>query len=476
MSDLAPEDQEWIHRLRSEWHVVADLAFADLVLWLPTTSGTFVAAALRRPGTGSTIYHDDVVGTLATPARRADLAAALETGVIQRHHEPRWHGAYGVREEIIPVVHKGRRIAVITRHGNVGALRNLSRLELNYMELADELVGMISRGEFPSAAAPSGSARHMPRVGDGLVRLNTQGQVLFASPNALSAFHHAGVIEELAGSLLIEVLAGRLRDSGHVDETLPVVAMGRAPWISEIQIGTVTIALRSIPLTHRGNRTGALLLLRDVTDLRRSEMELMTKDATIREIHHRVKNNLQEVSALLRMQARRSGNAEVKSALEDAIGRVSTIATVHEALSQNIAQTVDFDSVFGRTLRLAADAASTGFPVHTVQEGSFGEVPGDDATVLAMVLTELVTNAVEHGLAPAGGGTVWINARREGDALTVSIADNGVGMPENGPGDAAGLGTQIVRTFATGELRGSIDWQPRPGGGTKAVVKANLNQ
>jgi two-component sensor histidine kinase len=474
MSDLASEDQEWIRRLTAEWQVVADLAFADLVVWLPTTAGGFVAAALRRPGTGSTIYHEDVVGTIAGASQGRDMRAVMQTGVIQRHHDPRWHGSYGVREEIIPVVHKGRRIAVMTRHGNIGAQRNPSRLEINYMQLADELVGMIARGEFPAAAAPSGSVRHSPRVGDGVLRLNTQGQVLFASPNALSAFHHAGVIEELTGSLLVEVLAQRLRGPRSVDETLPVVAMGRAPWITEIEIDGVAIVLRAVPLTDRGNRTGALILVRDVTDLRRSEMELMTKDATIREIHHRVKNNLQEVSALLRMQARRSDNPEVRSALRDAIGRVSTIATVHEALSQNIAGTVDFDSVFGRTLRLAADAASTGFPVRTVQEGSFGDVPGDDAAALAMVLTELVTNAVEHGLAPAKGGTVWIKASRDGDALTVTVADNGVGMPAQSPGEEAGLGTQIVRTFATGELRGSIEWLPRTGGGTKAVVTANL--
>ncbi|MDR1442677.1 MAG: PAS domain-containing sensor histidine kinase [Bifidobacteriaceae bacterium] len=476
MADLLPGEQEWIRRLVAEWQVVADLAFADLVAWLPTTTGSFVAAALCRPGTGSTIYHEDVVGMVAGSGQQADFREVLDTGVIRRHHDPRWHGSFGVREEVIPVVMKGKAVGVVTRHGNIGVLRNPSRLETNYVELADELVGMIARGEFPPASAPSGSARHMPRVGDGILRLNTQGQVLFASPNALSAFHRAGVIADLGGALLVEVLADCVHGPGHVDETLPVVAMGRAPWISEIELGGVSMVLRSVPLTNRGNRTGALVLCRDVTDLRRSEMELMTKDATIREIHHRVKNNLQEVSALLRMQARRSSIPEVKTALGDAIRRVSTIATVHETLSQTIAQSVDFDSVFGRTLRLAADAASTGIPVHTVQEGSFGDVPGDDATVLAIVLTELVTNAVEHGLAPAGGGTVWIKAQRDGDALAVTIADNGVGMPAGGTGTVEGLGTQIVRTFATGELRGSITWQPRPGGGTRATVTAKLRQ
>ncbi|MDR1393687.1 MAG: PAS domain-containing sensor histidine kinase [Bifidobacteriaceae bacterium] len=475
MSDLPPQDLEWIRRLVSEWQMIADLAYADLVVWLPTTTDSFVAAALRRPGTGATIYHEDVVGTVADPAQSADMRQVMETGVIQRHSDPRWHGPYGVRQEIIPVVNAGRVIAVITRHANTGVLRSPSRLEINYMQLADELLGMVARGEYPSTTAPSGTARNSPRVGDGVLRLNTQGQVTFASPNALSAFHRAGVIEELAGSLLVEVLAERLRGSHQVDETLPVVAMGRAPWLAEIEIGLASIVLRSVPLTHLGSRTGALILVRDVTDLRRSEMELMTKDATIREIHHRVKNNLQEVAALLRMQARRSSNPEVKSALRAAIGRVSTIATVHEALSQNMAQTVDFDAVFGRALRLAADAASTGFPVRTVLEGSFGDVPGDNASALAMVLTELVTNAVEHGLGPVGGGTVWIEATRRADSLTVTVADDGAGMPTGGPAEGAGLGTQIVRTFATGELRGSIDWTSRPGGGTKAVVTASLH-
>jgi two-component sensor histidine kinase/PAS domain-containing protein len=472
LTDLPSQDREWVSRLTADWQVIADLGFADLVMWLPTTTNSFVAAALRRPGTGSTIYHEDVVGTIAGPAQEADFRRVMESGVIDRRTNLRWHSSYGLREEILPVVRENRRIGVITRHGNIAATRNPSRLEVNYIQLADELLGMVTRGEFPYSASPTASARHMPRVGDGAIRLNTQGQVVFASPNALSAFRRAGIIEELTGSLLIEVLAEQLRDSGHVDETLPVVAMGRAPWVLEIEIGGVTIVLRSLPLTNRGSRTGALLLSRDVTDLRRSEMELMTKDATIREIHHRVKNNLQEVSALLRMQSRRSNNPEVQQALQQAIKRVSTIATVHETLSQNIAQTVDFDSVFGRTLRLAADAASTGFPVHTVQEGSFGEVSGDDATALAMVLTELVTNAVEHGLGPAGGGTVRIEARREGPRLNVTIADNGVGMPD--PVPVGGLGTQLVRAFAAAELHGSIDWRPNPGGGTRAIVTANL--
>ena len=75
---------------------------------------------------------------------------------------------------------------------------------------------------------------------------------------------------------------------------------------------------------------------------------LLSKDATIREIHHRVKNNLQTVSALLRLQSRRMTTDEARQGLEQAMRRVATIATVHEALSQGLTQNVDFDELIER--------------------------------------------------------------------------------------------------------------------------------
>jgi two-component sensor histidine kinase len=236
----------------------------------------------------------------------------------------------------------------------------------------------------------------------------------------------------------------------------------------------VSLSLRSVPLLKNKQRTGAVLLCRDVSELRRRERELITKDATIREIHHRVKNNLQTVAALLRLQARRVASPEARSALNEAMRRVATIALVHEMLSQTIEEVVDFDEVFGRSLRLAADVASAGASVRTLRDGSFGQVRADDATALALVLTELVTNAVEHGLR-AQGGTVTINAQREGQELVARVIDDGVGM--SSPHETStGLGTQIVRTLVRGELNGTIDWSDAAGGGTEVVLHARLRE
>jgi two-component sensor histidine kinase len=113
-----------------------------------------------------------------------------------------------------------------------------------------------------------------------------------------------------------------------------------------------------------------------------------------------------------------------------------------------------------------------------VRTGSFGMVPAQDATPLALVLTELVTNAVEHGFVGRTVGTVEIGVERENSDLRVVVADDGVGLPENGGaggrGPGSGLGTQIVRTLVTNELGGTIEWSTREGGGTQVELQLVL--
>ena len=99
-------------------------------------------------------------------------------------------------------------------------------------------------------------------------------------------------------------------------------------------------------MLHRGEVTGGLILLRDVTDIRRRDRLLLSKDATIREVHHRVKNNLQTISSLLRLQARRSvDHATARSRLREAERRIRSIARVHEVLSHDPGEQVAFGEI-----------------------------------------------------------------------------------------------------------------------------------
>jgi len=134
---------------------------------------------------------------------------------------------------------------------------------------------------------------------------------------------------------------------------------------------------------------------------------------------------------------------------------------------------VDFDEVFDRVMMLAAEVASgTNQVIKPQLRGRFGILPSEYATPLALALTELVTNAVEHGLKGREQGEVVITATRGPDRLEVVVADNGGGLPDGSVGE--GLGTQIVRTLVEGELSGKIEWKSTAGTSTEVTVVVPL--
>ncbi|MEF2977797.1 sensor histidine kinase [Subtercola sp. YIM 133946] len=471
-------DIEWLHLLVGDWQLLADLAFADIVLWVPSSDGSFVAVAHARPSGSATLFYRDFVGQAVKAEWRKQVTDAYQSAQIVDTAAPDWYEETPTRVRAVPVLRRlspsdtkttDKPIAVVTRHTNLSEARTPSRQELTFNECANDLFAMIAAGDFPDLGAPTGPRRGAPRASDGLIRLDADGTVTFASPNGLSAFNRMGFGEELEGQSLAEVTTQLLNGTLVVDESLPLVVTGRAPWRTDVEAKGVTVSLRAIPLRTRGQRFGAIVLCRDVTELRHDERELITKDATIREIHHRVKNNLQTVASLLRIQARRTHSDDAKDALSQAMRRVAAIAVVHDTLSEGLSQRVDFDVVFERVLMLVTEVASAhNTTVHPKFSGSFGVLPSEYATPLALALTELVTNAVEHGLA-GQEGRVEIVASRSEETLTVEVRDTGSGLPEGKVG--SGLGTQIVRTLIQGELGGIIDWHTMVGSGTVVTIE-----
>lgn len=475
-------DIDWLHQLVGDGQLLADLAFADIVLWVPTGDGDdFIAVAHSRPSSAATVFYRDIVGQRIRPEWRAQVAEAYDTKQIVDTSSPDWYEETPTRVRAVPVLRRlsasepgiaEHPLAVLTRHSNLSEARTPGRQELTFNRCANDLFQMIASGDFPDMEAPSLPRRSAPRAADGLIRLDPEGVVVFASPNALSAFNRLGFSDELEGESLAEVATGLVAGKKTVDESLPLVVTGRAPWRVDVDARGVTVTLRAIPIRDRGTRTGAIVLVRDVTEARHQEQELITKDATIREIHHRVKNNLQTVASLLRIQARRARSDESREALNEATRRVAAIAVVHDTLSGGLDQNVDFDDVFDRVLLLLAEVSSTqNTTVRPTRTGRFGTLPSEYATPLALALTELVANAFEHGLA-GRDGVVEITATRTEDELSVRVRDDGVGLAEGKVG--TGLGTQIVRTLIQGELGGTIDWHTLEGEGTEVTITVPL--
>ncbi|MGH2740317.1 MAG: sensor histidine kinase [Actinomycetota bacterium] len=443
---LAAPEAEHLVRLATEWQLLADLSFSDLLLVCRSKKeGELVVVAQMRPYTAQTLYQEDQVGRTLEEAQAPFAGPALREGRIVREGDPVWREGTPVRVEAIPVRFKGNVIGVVSQRANLSAARTPSRLELTYLRTAGDLAQMIAEGTFPFAGVDPDPSR-LPRVGDGLLRLDARGVVEYASPNATSAYRRLGVTE----NLLDHPLADFDPDARPVTEAL----LSRRPTESELERGGSIVLRRTLPLVVGGEVVGALLLLRDVTELRRRDRLLVLKDAMIKEIHHRVKNNLQTVASLLRLHSRRIDNPEAIKALRESERRIQSIAIVHESLSFERGDIVDFDQVARQVVAMLGEDL-TGPGVDVSLEGSCGPVRAELAIPLAVVLTELLQNSVDHAFDERGGHVGVVLGRGDG-RLDLEVRDDGRGFPKDFDFERSGLGLQIVRALIETELGGTL--------------------
>jgi two-component system, sensor histidine kinase PdtaS len=464
-----------VQRLVAAWGLLADFCFADLLLFAPVegSRGTrFVVIGQIRPTTSQTVYLADWVGTVVDETDRQLVARAFRLGEIIEGEI----NVDALRERLrvlaIPVRHEGDVVGVLTRESTPAFGRQPGELERTYVEIFNRFARMIATGEFPFASERS-STDEVPRVGDGVLVLDAHGRAEYASPNAVSALHRLGVHANVEGR--------RLGELGLDESPVRLALDTPCPVTEEIERGhAITVILRCIPLMEKGEVSGAVVLLRDISELRRRDRLLVSKDATIREIHHRVKNNLQTISSLLRLQGRRLASQEAKAAVEESVRRVRSIALVHEILSREAGDDVPFVEIVRPLARMVEEALhEPDRPVRCTVEGDAGNLPAAIATPLAVVLNELLQNAYDHGYPDdgrVGGGQVVVSLERQPpDRLVVRVVDDGVGLPEGfSLDDASGLGLSIVRTLVQSELAGDIELAPGSGPATRPGAAVTL--
>jgi two-component sensor histidine kinase len=477
---LDPEAIAHLQRLAASWGLLADFCFADLLLFgvvgEPRENGgnRFVVLAQVRPTTAQTVYRADWVGTVLEEEERPLVARAYRLGEIIEGEITISPLKERVRVLCIPVRHKGRVVAVMTRESTPSFGRQPGELERTYVDVFNRFARMIANGDFPFAAEDV-ETEEAPRVGDGVIVLDASGRVEYSSPNAVSTLHRLGVHANAEGLRFSEL---------GLDETVVSSVFSTAlPVTEELNRGLdITVLVRGIPLLDHGAVSGAVVLLRDISELRRRDLLLLSKDATIREIHHRVKNNLQTISSLLRLQGRRLDSAEARTAIEESVRRIRSIALVHEILSREAGDDVPFVDVVKPVVAMVADSMiSPDHPIRFDVQGDGGILPAGVATPLAVVLNELLQNAVDHAYPPEldltedEPGRVTVTIDRTDDALTLEVADDGVGLPEGFDlDDATGLGLSIVRTLVTSDLAGEITIRSGDGEGGRPGTRVAL--
>ena len=463
-TSLSEDDIAHLSALISEWGMLADFSFADLLLYVPVVSpsGTnWLTASQVRAATGQTLYQSDLVGEYADDTDRPFIAAAAQSGQIQKGEITLPYLSDPVNMTAIPVMREGKAVAVLTREVSRVSGRRPGQLERTYLSIFDDFATMVATGLFPFTGRVA-DASVAPRVGDGVIVLDGSARVRYASPNAVSALHRIGIRANAVGQSLAEL--------GFAHDAARASFERREPVVEELdQEHVVTLLVRSIPILKRGARAvnviGGVVLMRDVSELRRRDRLILTKDATIKEIHHRVKNNLQTISSLLRLQGRRLASDEAKAAVADSVRRIRTIALVHETLSREPGEDVAFIEIVRPLIQLTQESLqSNDRPIRFEVRGDAGRLPATIATPLSVVILELLQNVVDHAFGDVrrdGVVRVFLQRDKQDDALHIRVIDNGVGVDDQfNIAQATGLGLSIVRTLVTTELGGTIAMRP----------------
>lgn len=254
------------------------------------------------------------------------------------------------------------------------------------------------------------------------------------------------------------------------------------------------VSLMAMPLITRGKVIGAanvqtanyhpfsedeIEIFSFITDLAATALEKakLVHAEVLQEIHHRVKNNLQTIAMLLRLQMSQADELSPRNILHETINRVLSIAAVHEILAQDHHSHIGLKRLLKHVSQMIAHNMTIDGRVIVTVKGDDFLVPSQIATNLALVTNELLQNALEHGLAHCDQGEVKIRLSIDDNHFTLTVSDHGRGLSDsfNLPEDQ-GLGLELVQTTIVEDLEGTFTLTATPQGSTLATVRIPLDK
>lgn len=455
---LSDEDAVIIQKIAKNLQVFADILQADFFIDCPTADETAaLVVAQASPQTADSLYNNSVIGQLALAKNEPAVLFCLASGhpVL---------GSRGISQEQMVVQ---QNVAPIKNaHGKtIGALimeQDISgkvEQEKN-MELLTETTEQLSVKLMEIAMAENQISSLMQ---EGMILFDFKHTITHANARAYELLEQIGYESPLKGQLIDRFLYGTFSREQFLQNNGMIV--------EEIQFGKTTLFMKAVQMVRDQQTVGGIILLRDISDLKEKEKQLMIKSAVIKEIHHRVKNNLQTIASLLRLQMRRSELPEIEQVYRESINRINSIAAIHEILAQGGLELVDMREVIAKISRMIAfSMARPNQQIEIVLTGGTFRMVSEKAMSLALIITELIQNCIQHAFAEHPLGTISIDIRCEDSQAILKVADDGEGIAFEGSTSENGhLGVKIVDTLIKEDLGGTLTFE-NSGQGTEVTV------
>uniref|UniRef100_A0A7C1JIX4 histidine kinase n=1 Tax=Caldilinea aerophila TaxID=133453 RepID=A0A7C1JIX4_9CHLR len=471
---LAPADIELLQKIKAGLPITADVSRADVLLCLPYDKDKAIVWFHAIPHSISSLYRKDATGRILNAEEQPLLMQALKSGSGGRRQREVLSNGAPVIQDVFPIHSQDHKvIGAMLVETNMIAHERQRRRNRHFRQAVVWLQEMCVRGELESAATLSRFSLY-----DGVYLVDSTRTVVYMSGIAANLFRSIGITPEVHGQQLTSLepcdvelveraFATNLCQSARVESEDGRIWVRSAIPLRMPPIGWrhYWLALPWTPFSPHSSEHGVdavLVLLHNATETVQKERELNVKSAIIQEVHHRVKNNLQNIAAILRIQARRAQSEEARQHLTDAVNRVLSMSVIHEFLSQDEHRPINIKDVCQRIANQVAEVSARPDQEIAIQvQGSSVRLPASQATPLAMVVNELLLNAVEHGLKERAHGEIRILLEDLGDTVVLQIEDNGAGLPVDfNPVHAShSLGLQIVNTLVTDDLKGTLQME-----------------
>lgn len=453
---LTIADIERLETLAASLPQWAALAQADVFIDCLTECADVAIVVAEANPEGRSLYRAPVVGQLALRENEPGVLETLTTDRPTLGRRGLSQEGVPVRQSVVPVNGAGGITigALIMEQDVTEELKQEARIGL-LAETTEQLTETLLSAVMQTQTLPS-------LLHEGLIVLDNAGVVSYANPTAHRFLSDLGATGALLGRPVTE-LPLQCDPASQADGSI----VSR-----ELHAACASFMLRSMPVLYQQQPVGHVVLIRDITEIRVKDKELMVKSAVIKEIHHRVKNNLQTIGSLLRLQSRRVANPEVKRALAESINRIGSIATVHEALSKGGIELVDLVAMTEDIIQLIrANMIQPERPISIEVTGNSLVISSQKATSVALIINEVVQNALDHAYSGLDGGRVTVAIEDLGGSVDVRITDDGTGIADDLPPPTAdSLGLQIVRTLVEHDLKGRLSIKSIKGCGTEVRV------
>ena len=472
---LSAAEVAFLNKIEQQIGIAADLSRADILMYSRRSEKESIILAHAQPHSLAHVYSRNRRGSVINASFRPEVLTALTSGTFQPAHRSTISEGAPVAREAMPIyypppfphifngneTHKPRVIAAMVIVTNLIEFERHRLRSAIFRRALRRLYRMVLYGQVEGAEnlTPFGEQ-------DGITFVDQNGIIRYTSGIAANIYRRIGYKDTIVGRHVSEIdtldddirrealhlnralqTEGAEGDRYLTRKAIPLMRYPRLEWLTKFGFNT------------QEQPYGVILTLHDDTANRQQDEELRIKNAMIQEVHHRVKNNLQTIAGLLRMQIRRVESDEARTVLDETLGRILSIAVIHEFLSYENTNIINIKDISNR---IASQMQSVIDPNKQIRFKVVGQpvyLPARQATASSLIINELLQNAIEHGFTDRDRGTVQINLEDGGEDVIITVADDGEGMPEGyDMSQSKSLGLQIIKILVEGDLKGRIEF------------------